>query len=65
MDQDTKIAGGRLPTTTHVASGKLIIAVASGSGIIGFILTLLYVGITLGIAGLLALTWFIPSFLIS
>ncbi|TFG05017.1 hypothetical protein EU538_11765 [Candidatus Thorarchaeota archaeon] len=50
------IAGGYLLTTTHVTLGKLIIAVATGFGIISFILTLFYVGITSGLAGLLVLT---------
>ncbi len=53
------ILGGYLLTTTHVGLGKFIIAIASGFGLISFVLALLYVGITSGLAGLLVLTWFI------
>jgi hypothetical protein len=53
------IIGGYLLTTRHVRLGKIIIAIAAGFGLISFILTILWVYITAGLAGLLILGWLI------
>jgi hypothetical protein len=53
------ILGGYLLTTSHIRTGKFIIAVATGFGLISFILVILYVVIAVGWAGLLILTWLI------
>ncbi len=53
------IIGGYLLTTTHVRSGKFIIAIAAGFGLISLILVLLWVQFTYGLGGLLVLTYLI------
>ena len=53
------ILGGLLLTTSHVRSGKFIIAIASGFGLISLILTVIWVVISFGWGGLLVLTWLI------
>jgi hypothetical protein len=47
------IFGGFLLTTRRVGTGKLIIAVAAGFGLISFIITLAWILLTLGLGGLL------------
>lgn len=53
------IFGGYLLTVKHVRSGKLIIAIAAGFGLISLILVILWVVIVNGLMGLLVLTWLI------
>jgi hypothetical protein len=53
------ILGGYLLTTSHVRSGKFIIAIASGFGLISLILTVIWVVLTVGWGGLLVLAWLI------
>jgi hypothetical protein len=53
------ILGGYLLTTSHIRTGKFIIAIAAGFGLISFILIILWVVLTAGWAGLLVLTWLI------
>ena len=53
------ILGGFLLTTSHVRTGKFIIAIAAGFGLISLILTVIWVVISFGWGGLLALTWLI------
>ena len=55
------ILGGYLLTTSHVRIGKFVIAIAAGFGLISFILTIVWVYIVAGVAGLLVLTWFIMN----
>jgi hypothetical protein len=55
------ILGGYLLTTSHVRLGKFIIAIAAGFGLISFILTIVWVYLAFGIAGLLVLTWLIMN----
>ena len=53
------ILGGYLLTTSHVRTGKFIIAVSSGFGLISLILTIIWVVVSFGWAALLLLTWLI------
>ncbi len=53
------LIGGYLLTTSHVRSGKILIAIAAGFGLISFILAILWVYLTLGWVGLLVLGWLI------
>ena len=53
------ILGGYLLTTSHVRTGKFIIAISAGFGLISLILVILWVILTIGWAGLLILTWLI------
>ncbi len=53
------VIGGFLLTTSHVRLGKFVIAIAAGFGLISFILTILWVYMTLGWGGLLLLSWLI------
>ncbi|TFG96775.1 hypothetical protein E4H12_10280 [Candidatus Thorarchaeota archaeon] len=53
------ILGGFLLTTSHVRSGKFIIAIATGFGLISLILAVALVIIQFGLGGLLVLTWLI------
>ncbi|MHA1948795.1 MAG: hypothetical protein ACXAAO_09595 [Candidatus Thorarchaeota archaeon] len=53
------LLGGYLLTTSHVRLGKFIIAIAAGFGLISFILTILWVYLIAGLAGLLVLTFLI------
>jgi len=53
------ILGGYLLTTSHVRTGKFIIAIASGFGLISLILTVVWVVLSFGWGGLLVLTWFV------
>ena len=46
------IIGGFLLTTRRVGTGKLIIAVAAGFGLISFIITLAWILLTMGLGGL-------------
>ncbi len=55
------ILGGYLLTTSHVRIGKFVIAIAAGFGLISFILTIVWVYIVAGVAGLLVLTWLIMN----
>jgi hypothetical protein len=50
------IAGGHLLTTSYVRLGKLVFAIAAGFGLISLILTVLWVLIVSGLAGLLVLS---------
>jgi hypothetical protein len=47
------IFGGGLLTTRRVGTGKIIIAVAAGFGLISFIVTLAWILLTMGLGGLL------------
>ena len=51
--------GGVLLTTSHVRSGKFIIAIAAGFGLISLILVVLWVILVLGWVALFYLTWLI------
>ncbi len=51
------IFGGFLLTKSHVRLGKFIIAIAAGFGLITFIILVIWVLITAGLAGLLIGTW--------
>ncbi len=53
------ILGGYLLTTSHIRTGKFIIAISAGFGLISLILVILWVILTIGWAGLLLLTWLI------
>ncbi|MHA1577335.1 MAG: hypothetical protein ACTSU3_08225, partial [Candidatus Thorarchaeota archaeon] len=53
------ILGGYMLTTSHVRIGKFIISIAAGFGLISLILTVLWIGLTLGWGGLLLLTWIV------
>jgi hypothetical protein len=53
------ILGGYLLTTSHIRTGKFIVAISTGFGLISFLLVILYVVITVGWAGLLILAWLI------
>jgi hypothetical protein len=53
------IIGGFLLTTSHIRTGKFIIAISAGFGLISFILVILWVVLTIGWAGLLLLAWLI------
>jgi hypothetical protein len=53
------IIGGVLLTTSHIRTGKFIIAISAGFGLISLILVILWVIISIGWAGLLLLTWII------
>jgi hypothetical protein len=53
------ILGGFLLTTSQIRLGKLIIGIAAGFGLISFILGIIWVVMTFGWVGLLALTWLI------
>jgi hypothetical protein len=53
------IFGGYLLTTSHIRTGKFIIAIATGFGLISFILIIIWVLLTVGWTGLLVLTWLI------
>ncbi|MFW9908931.1 MAG: hypothetical protein ACFFEF_10180 [Candidatus Thorarchaeota archaeon] len=53
------ILGGYLLTTSHIRTGKFIIAISAGFGLISLILVVLWVILTIGWAGLLVLTWII------
>ncbi|MGY5865349.1 MAG: hypothetical protein RTV41_12160 [Candidatus Thorarchaeota archaeon] len=55
------LLGGYLLTTSQVRLGKFIIAIAAGFGLISFILTIVWVYLVFGIAGLLVLTWLIMN----
>ncbi len=55
------LVGGYLLTTSQVRLGKFIIAIAAGFGLISFILTIVWVYLVAGIAGLLVLTWLIMN----
>ncbi len=47
------IIGGYLLTTRRVGTGKIIIGVAAGFGLISFIVTLTWILLTMGLTGLL------------
>jgi hypothetical protein len=53
------ILGGYLLTSSHIRTGKFIIAISAGFGLISLILVILWVVLTIGWAGLLLLTWLI------
>lgn len=53
------LLGGYLLTTKHVRSGKFIIAIAAGFGLLSLIFAVLYVLWAFGLPGLLILTWVI------
>ncbi|MCK5266356.1 MAG: hypothetical protein KAR03_12175 [Candidatus Thorarchaeota archaeon] len=53
------ILGGFLLTTSQIRLGKLIISIAAGFGLISFILGIIWIVITFGWIGLLALTWLV------
>ncbi|MFW9956715.1 MAG: hypothetical protein ACFFCT_01475 [Candidatus Odinarchaeota archaeon] len=53
------IFGGYLLTTSHIRTGKFIIAISAGFGLISLIFVVLWVILTIGWAGLLLLTWLI------
>jgi hypothetical protein len=53
------ILGGYLLTTSHIRTGKFIVAISTGFGLISFLLVIFYVVITVGWAGLLILAWLI------
>jgi len=53
------IIGGYLLTTSHIRTGKFIIAISAGFGLISLILIIIWVVLTAGWAGLLILTWLI------
>ena len=55
------IFGGYLLTTSHVRLGKFVIALSAGFGLISLILTVLWVLIVAGLAGLLVLTLIISN----
>ncbi|MHA2026617.1 MAG: hypothetical protein ACXACG_00120 [Candidatus Thorarchaeota archaeon] len=55
------LLGGYLLTTSQVRLGKFIIAIAAGFGLISFILTIVWVYLVAGIAGLLILGWLIMN----
>jgi hypothetical protein len=55
------ILGGYLLTTSQVRLGKFIIAIAAGFGLISFILTIVWVYLAFGVAGLMVLTWLIMN----
>jgi len=55
------IMGGFLLTTSHVRIGKFVVAIAAGFGLISLILTIVWVFIVSGVAGLLVLTWLIMN----
>ncbi|MFW9810003.1 MAG: hypothetical protein ACFFE6_11565 [Candidatus Thorarchaeota archaeon] len=55
------ILGGYLLTISHVRLGKFIIAIASGFGLISLILTIVWVYLAAGWAGLIVLTWLIMN----
>ena len=57
----TVILGGYLLTTSHVRVGKFLISIAAGFGLISFILTIVWVFIVAGWAGLLVLGWLIMN----
>ncbi|MBS3795785.1 MAG: hypothetical protein KGY80_12845 [Candidatus Thorarchaeota archaeon] len=49
------IIGGYLLTTSHVTTGKFIIAIASGFGLLSLIITIIHALVVFGLAGLLVL----------
>jgi len=53
------IIGGYLLTTSHIRTGKFIIAISAGFGLISLIFVIIWVVLTAGWAGLLILTWLI------
>ncbi|MBN2228642.1 MAG: hypothetical protein JW779_03540 [Candidatus Thorarchaeota archaeon] len=53
------IIGGYLLTTSHIRTGKFIIAISAGFGLISLILMIWWVVASIGWAGLLILTWLI------
>ncbi len=55
------IAGGYLLTTSYVRLGKIVIAIAAGFGLISLILTVLWVLLVSGWAGLLVLSLLIAN----
>ena len=57
----TVIVGGYLLTTSHVRIGKFVIAIAAGFGLISFILTIVWVYIVAGVAGLIVLSYLIMN----
>lgn len=55
------IVGGYLLTTSHVRIGKFVVALAAGFGLISLILTIVWIFLAAGWAGLLVLTWLIMN----
>ncbi|MFO7835164.1 MAG: hypothetical protein R6V83_00790 [Candidatus Thorarchaeota archaeon] len=55
------IFGGYLLTTSHIITGKFIVAIASGFGLLSLIITIIHALIVFGLAGLLVLAWFIMN----
>ena len=55
------ILGGFILTTSHIRLGKIIIAIAAGFGLISLILTMLWVYVVAGFAGLFVLTLLIAN----
>ena len=55
------ILGGLLLTTKYVRVGKFIIAISAGFGLISLILTIAWVFLVSGWAGLLILSWLIMN----